>query len=496
VTDPEPKAAAGSDRPGAERRRKAPRRGADLRGVEATEGSGTRNAKAPWGDVSALAFSHGANDMYMGFLPALLPLIVVNLGLDYKGAGILVSVVTLTSQFSQPLFGFLGDRVGRRTIAIAAPVLTGLSMSFLGLATGYGVLLSLLILGSIGTAAFHPQGAALVGAVSRRRGSVAMALFTGGGSFGYGAGSILIALVVAHLGYTRTWLALPIGLAAALSLARAVPRSAESAERRAAERSAASPERWLLPLIVLYLIVMLRAATATTFTTFVPILMERRGETLILGGWALFGFSLAGAAGGILGGRLSETLGQRAVTIAGFALTAPALYLFLHAGGFPSVLLLFVTGACLLSALPVNIVMGQALLPRHASTVSGIIMGVAWGVGGLGATALGALADHWSASMGEVAGLARAMDLVALLPLAACLLSVTLPGGPTRSRRRRRGASRRRAELQRGAGPHSAPALKDHFAPHLQPGAEGGGVERAEGERNYKGERAPAAPPP
>ena len=366
--------------------------------------------------------------MYMGFLPALLPLIVVNLGLDYKGAGLLVSIVTLTSQFSQPLFGFLGDRAGRRTMAIGAPVLTALCMSFVGLASGYGLLLSLLILGSLGTAAFHPQGAALVGTLSRRRGSVAMALFTAGGSFGYGAGSILIALVVTHLGYTRTWLALPIGLAAALFLARAVPRSVESAEHRAAERSAASPERWLLPMIVLYLIVMLRAATATMFATFVPILIEQRGETLVLGGWVLFGFSLAGAAGGILGGRLSETFGRRGITVAGFALTAPALYLFLHASGFPSVLLLFLTGACLLSALPINIVMGQELLPRHASTVSGVIMGVAWGVGGLGAAALGALADHWSASMGELAGLSRAMDLVPLLPLAACLLSVALPG--------------------------------------------------------------------
>jgi hypothetical protein len=55
-------------------------------------------------------------------------------------------------------------------------------------------------------------------------------------------------------------------------------------------------------------------------------------------------------------------------------------------------------------------------------------MGVAWGVGGLGAIALGALADHWSASMGELAGLSRAMDLVPLVPLAACLLSAALPG--------------------------------------------------------------------
>ena len=35
--------------------------------------------------------------------------------------------------------------------------------------------------------------------------------------------------------------------------------------------------------------------------------------------------------------------------------------------------------------------------------------------------------------MGEVAGLSRALDLVALLPLAACLLSAALPSDQERS---------------------------------------------------------------
>ncbi len=178
---------------------------------------------------------------------------------------------------------------------------------------------------------------------------------------------------------------------------------------------------------MLFLVVMLRAASATMFMTFVPILVERRGETLILGGWALFGFSLAGALGGFLGGRLSEILGRRAITVTGLALTAPALYLFLHTGGILCGALLFLTGACLFSALPVNIVMGQELLPRHASTVSGLVMGFAWGIGGLGATGLGAVADYWAASMGELAGLAQALDLVPLLPLAAAALAMGLP---------------------------------------------------------------------
>jgi FSR family fosmidomycin resistance protein-like MFS transporter len=384
-------------------------------------------SRSPRQAAAALAFGHGATDMYMGFLPALLPLIIARLGLSYREAGLVVSVVTLISQLSQPIFGYLGDVAGRRRIAIIAPAVTALCMSWMGLVGSYRALLVVLILGCIGTAAFHPQGAALVGRVVARGRGTAMALFTAGGSFGFGVGSVLIATLVAHLGLARTWLAMPVGLAAVVYVAAAVPRSVESPEQRTVERAQASVPNWIAPLVLLWFVVMLRASTATMFTTFVPVLIERRGESLVLGGWALFGFSIAGALGGFLGSHLSVRFGRRAVTAAGLAVAGPALYLFLHTGGIAAAALLLVTGACVFLALPLNIVMAQELVPRHASTVSGLVMGFAWGIGGLGATGLGALADHWAGSMGEVAGLARAMDLMALAPLLGAVLAAALP---------------------------------------------------------------------
>ncbi len=380
-----------------------------------------------WRGIAALALAHGANDMYVGFLPALLPLVVDRLGLSYRGAGVLVSILVVVSQLSQPLFGFLGDRVGRRALAIAGPLLTALSMSWLGLLGTYELLVVALIVAGAGTAVFHPQGAALVGGMARRQSGAAMAVFTAGGSVGYGIGPVLVVALVGWLGLGATWLTMPIGLLVVGYLAVAVPRAARTPQDEASAAAAPPRRRWLAPLIMLYMVVMLRAAAATLFTTFVPLLLKRRGEALMLGGWALLGFSLAGAAGGLIGGRLSETIGRRAVTVAGLALAAPALYLFVHASGFAAAALLLVAGACLLSALPVNIVMAQELVPRHASTVSGFVMGFAWGMGGLAAPGLGALADHWGLTLGELAGLTRAMDLIPLLPLAGALLALALP---------------------------------------------------------------------
>ncbi len=391
------------------------------RANDASPGRGARHGRA----ILALALIHGVNDMYMGFLPALLPLIVRRLDLTLTGVGLLVSTVTLVSQLSQPLFGYLGDRTGRRVLAIAGPLLTTLSMSWLGLVGSYELLLVTVLLGSIGTAVFHPQGAALAGSLAGRRGT-AMAIFTSGGSVGYGVGPVLVIAIVSLFGLRFTWLSVGIGLAATAFLLASVPRSIGRPAAAEGRPRAAGPRRWLVPLMLLYSVVMLRAGTAILFTTFIPLLMERRGAALILGGWALLGFSLSGAVGGLLGGPLSDRLGRRAVTVGGLALAGPAIFLFLRADGLAAAALLLLSGVCLFSALPVNIVMAQELRPNHASTVSGLVMGFAWGIGGLATTLLGALADRWGTTLGELAGLARAMDLIAVLPIAAALLALAL----------------------------------------------------------------------
>jgi FSR family fosmidomycin resistance protein-like MFS transporter len=404
-----------------------------------------------WRAVGALSLAHGANDMYMGFLPALLPLIVTRLGLTLVQAGLLATVVSVTSQLTQPLFGYAADRVGRRGLAVGGPLLTALSMCWVGLLPSYELVLVALILASVGTAAFHPQGAAITGSIARRRSASAMAIFTAGGNIGFGIGPVLVIAVVNLFGIGRTWLTLPVGIAAGLLVITSLPsslgRRTKSASeppdendrvptggavhsRRRSEDAVAmvgNAKRYLAPLAVLFSVVLLRAATATLFTTFVPVLTERRGQALMLGGFALLGFSLAGAAGGLVGGRVSERIGRKWVTVGSLALASPALFAFLHTGGLVAAGMLLVTGVCVFSALPVNIVMGQELVPSHAGTVSGLVMGCAWGVGGISTTALGALADRFTVSMGPVAGLALAMDYVALLPLLGAVMALALP---------------------------------------------------------------------
>ena len=68
----------------------------------------------------------------------------------------------------------------------------------------------------------------------------------------------------------------------------------------------------------------------------------------------------------------------------------------------------FVIGLILSSAFSAIVVFAQELVPGKVGMVSGLFFGLAFGVGGIGAAALGALADSW--------GIERVYDLCSYLP--------------------------------------------------------------------------------
>ncbi len=57
--------------------------------------------------IAVLSVSHGLNDLYANFIPALLPFLVLAFGINATKAAILVSAFSLVSSFAQPFRYFL-----------------------------------------------------------------------------------------------------------------------------------------------------------------------------------------------------------------------------------------------------------------------------------------------------------------------------------------------------------------------------------------------------
>jgi MFS transporter, FSR family, fosmidomycin resistance protein len=116
---------------------------------------------------------------------------------------------------------------------------------------------------------------------------------------------------------------------------------------------------------------------------------------------------------------VADRVGVRRYVVAVFLLATPLAVGFLFVQGWLVYVFLGLLGFVLVSTFTVSVVLGQAYLPKNPGLASGLIVGFAIGAGGLGASALGGVADHW--------GLASALWISALMPLAGFVTALFLP---------------------------------------------------------------------
>lgn len=373
--------------------------------------------------LALLALAHFTSDAYSSFFSPLLPLLVVKLHLSLTLVGTLVALASVSSSFGQPLYGYLSDRLHRPWFVAFGPLIAALFMSSIGLAPNFGVLVALLMLGGMGVAAFHPQAAVLAGEVSSRR-AMAMSLFVSGGTLGFAVGPLFAVTVVGAFGLSRTWLAAIPGVLVAVLLLTWFLRVPAHVRHPGAKPSLRELKPHAVPLTLLYCCVVCRSAASYGFMTFLPIFLHRRGFTLAAGGAVLTAYLTAGAVGGFLGGWLAERWGGRRVVVASFIGAMPLYAGFLFLPGAAGLCSLVAGSLVLQSSLPVNVVLGQELSPRHSSTISSLLMGAAWGVGAMLIGPVGALADARGL---DVALRTLSLVLVAGLGCAIALPRITSP---------------------------------------------------------------------
>lgn len=343
--------------------------------------------------LTLVSIGHFTVDSYSSFFTPLLPLMVHKLDLSLARAGALVALSATASSFSQPLFGWLADHLRRPWFVACGPLVAAVFLSAVGLAPTYGALVALLMIGGFGVAAFHPQSAVLARSATSRPGP-AMSLFVTAGTLGFALGPLFAVSIAGRWGLERTWLAAPPGLAISVLLfvwfARVVPRP-----RSVAARPALSELKPVLrPLALLYTAVVSRSAVSFGFMTFLPLHLDARGYSVQSGGVLTSLYLALGALGGLLGGWVAERRGGRSVVVSSFLWAAPLYLGFLLLPEPWSLVSLVAGGFVLQTSLPVNVVLGQDLSPRHSSTISSLLMGGAWGVGALLVSPVGALADR------------------------------------------------------------------------------------------------------
>ena len=381
----------------------------------------------------ALSAAHLMNDTMQSVIQALYPMFHQSYGLTYAQIGLVTLAFQVTASILQPLVGLYTDR---RPLPYS--LAAGMGSTFLGLvllsrAASFPEILGAAALVGIGSSIFHPESSRVARMASGGRYGFAQALFQVGGNTGSSLGPLLAAFVVVPLGQHSVAYVSVIALvgmvvlfnvgrwySAHLWMLRPKPL-------RAADAAAAlSRRRVMLSLVVLMALMFSKfvylASLGSYFTFY---LIERFGVSVQGAQISLFVFLGAGAVGTFLGGPIGDRIGRKYLIWGSILGVLPFTLALPYVGHLATLVLVVPIGLILSSAFSAIVVYAQELVPGKVGMISGIFFGLAFGLGGLGAAALGMLAD--------ARGIEFVFQVCAFLP-AIGLLTAFLPDLERRQR--------------------------------------------------------------
>jgi MFS transporter, FSR family, fosmidomycin resistance protein len=421
-------------------------------GSEILRSPGRRVAEgAVFSVIMALSFSHFLNDMMQSLVPALYPMWKSAYGLSFAQIGLISLVTQVTSSLLQPAVGLISDhRPQPYSLAI------GMGATFIGLlllagAGSYAMLVLAAALVGIGSAVFHPEASRVARMASGGRHGLAQSLFQVGGNIGSSLGPILAAFIVIPKGQSSiAWFSSAALLAMTVLFRvgrwhrreRATPLQAGA--RHAVERNRLSRRNVVWSLTILLVLVFSKSFYTASLNSFYTFYLISRFDVSVESAQIyLFAFLAAVAAGTLIGGPVGDRIGRKRVLWISILGVLPFALVLPYADLFWTGILTVVIGLILASASSAIIVYALELMPGRVGTVAGLFFGLSFGMAGIGAVALGRLAD--ATSIDFVYQICAFLPLLGLLTMLLPDLGRPLPAATTPARgQRQRGFARAR----------------------------------------------------
>jgi FSR family fosmidomycin resistance protein-like MFS transporter len=387
--------------------------------------------------LAAVSASHLLNDTIQSLLPAIYPLLKHTFALSFAQIGLMTLALMMTASLLQPLVGLYTDRRPTPYALVAGMAFSLAGLVLLSVAWTFGMLLVAAGLVGLGSAVFHPESSRIARMASGGRHGMAQSFFQVGGNIGSSLGPLLAAFLVAPFGQSSiVWCSLLAGTGVALTVkigrwyrTRLARASLADGVASPALTARSSPGRVGWPIAVLAALIFSKyfyLASLSSYYTFY--LIAKFGVSVQTAQLYLFVFLAAVAVGTILGGPIGDRYGRKPVIWGSILGVLPFTLLLPHVGLLWTAVLSVVIGLILSSAFSAIVVYAQELVPGRVGLISGVFFGFAFGMGGLGAAALGEMAD--------VIGIESVYRLCAFLP-AVGLLAAFLPDLDARAARSR-----------------------------------------------------------
>jgi len=270
-------------------------------------------------------------------------------------------------------------------------------------AHSYPVILFSAALIGMGSSVFHPEASRVARMAAGGRYGLAQSLFQVGGNLGSASGPLLAAFIVVPRGQQSLLYFSGAALVAMIVLFQVGNwyRAHRAATRPVAKKGTAtagghglSKPRVLFAVAILILLLFSKnvyQASLGSYYTFY--LMQKFHLSVQTAQFYLFAFLIGIVIGTLLGGWVGDRVGRIPVMWFSILGALPFALMLPHANLFWTGVLAVTVAMIMASAFPAILVYAQELLPGRVGLVAGMFFGFSFGLGGLGAAALGKLAD-------------------------------------------------------------------------------------------------------
>ncbi|MFS1512864.1 MFS transporter [Chengkuizengella sp. SCS-71B] len=378
--------------------------------------------------VYLMGFTHFLNDLVQAIVPALYPILRESLNLSYFQIGILGFTLSITTAIIQPFMGWWGDTRFNPYSLPLGMLFTLIGVLFIGIVDDYYLLLIGIMFIGIGSAVFHPEGSRVVYFAAGNKRGLSQSIFQVGGNFGQAFAPIMAALVFAPLGKSGTlWFSVAVMIAILFLMKVSIwykkTYSHQILKKKQSNHQTSHIDKKKIIYVFSILIIFIIARTwyysgITSYYQFY--IMEKYRLTFSDAQVYVFLFLFGGVLGTFLGGTLSDRWGRKNIMLLSMFGTVPFSLALPFATPYWAMLFCFMIGLIMLSSFTVMVVYAQELIPNKIGTVTGIILGLAFGLGAIGSGVLGLTID--------IIDLDQVMYWLSFLPLVGILL-IFLPKG-------------------------------------------------------------------
>ena len=345
-------------------------------------------------NVIVLSFSHFAHDIFPAFLPALLPELIKKLGLNYSLSGFL-NVVSRLPSLLNPFVGMLIDKKGGKLFIILGPTITAISITLLGVAPSYGILVLLLLVAGLNSTFFHVPVPVLITQSSADKKGLGMSIFMVGGELARSLGPVLVLAGISWWGLEGIWRLIGFGIFSSLLLFFSLRKiKYPKLEKTDKTKSVSSTfgRLWRF-FAIMFLFLSFVSLVKMSLTFYLPTYLNLKTNSLWLSGGALSILEFAGLFGALLGGFISDKIG-RSKTLLIVWLSVPLLMqIFIRIQGFVIFPILILIGLFMFETTPVLLAYVHDIKCERNSLLNSLFMITNFIANALGTMIVGVMAD-------------------------------------------------------------------------------------------------------